>query len=350
LREGGTGAKHRLLLFFAVHGATALKRKPARRSVYLNVGHTGLNDDSLPPWVAKHQLQALHLIHDLIPITHPETCRPGERERHVTRMRNALLSASGIIGNSQATLDELATFAGQHGLAMPPSLAAWIAGKPVEEPKHSVRAGRPYFVVLGTIEPRKNHRLLLDVWDRLVAQHGKDSPRLLILGARGWEATDVFQRLDALGALQGHVEEVGPCSDEELTAWLAGAAALLMPSIAEGYGLPVFEALALGTPVIAADLPVYREVAGELPIYLAPDDVEGWTLAMMAVSVDGIDQQRRSQLAQYRPPTWPEHFAKLDAWLDDLGHEQSGLEPSRDLSKTPAGNSDRLTGRASANS
>jgi glycosyltransferase involved in cell wall biosynthesis len=350
LRQGGPEARRRLLLFFATRGAGALARRPRDGSLYLNVGHTGLNDDSLRSWIARFRLQAVYLIHDLIPITHPETCRPGECERHEQRMRNALLSAAGIIGNSQATLDELAAFADRQALTMPPSIAAWIAGKPVHKPASRGPAAQPYFVVLGTIEPRKNHKLLLDVWERLLSKRGRAAPKLLIIGARGWEATDIFRRLDDLGALREHVQEMGSCSDDELTDLLAGASALLMPSLAEGYGLPVFEGLGMGTPVIAADLPVYREIVGDLPVYLGPDDLEGWTSAILDASDAGIAEQERRRIAGYRAPTWAEHFAAVESWLSKLSDPQSPVEPSRDSTKERAGDTKQSSGRVSANS
>lgn len=348
LGQGGAEARRRLLLFFAAHGAAALLRRPLRGSLYVNVGHTGLNDGSLRRWIAAHRLHAVYLIHDLIPITHPETCRPGERERHEQRMRNALLSAAGIIGNSQATLDELAAFADQQGLAMPPSISAWIAGKPVRKTNGHIAAERPYFVALGTIEPRKNHKLLLDVWERLVVDRGASAPKLLIVGARGWQATDVFRRLDDLGPLRKHVEEIGSCSDDELTLRLAGASALLMPSFAEGYGLPVFESLSMGTPVIAADLPVYREVAGDLPIYLPLSDLEGWVSTILSVSEVGIELQRRTRIREYQPPAWPEHFIKVEQWLDGLPDRQTPVEPSVNLIKDLTGDATQSSGRVSA--
>jgi glycosyltransferase involved in cell wall biosynthesis len=319
LAKGGPKARQRLVWFFLRHGLANLLRRPGTGSTYLNVGHTGLNDEGLVQWIAARQLKAVYLIHDLIPITHPETCRPGESERHRERMRNALRSASGLIGNSQATLDELALFASREGLAMPPSLVAWIAGHAPRSRPLRRAAPSPFFIVLGTIEGRKNHGLLLAAWDRLVAEDGTAAPRLVIVGGRGWQADDVVRRLDDLGMLAPFVEERAECTDQELTGLIADATALLMPSRAEGYGLPLIEALALGTPVIAADLPVYREVVGSLPTYRRPDDVDGWVDAIRSFLRDGTEGQRQAErLTRFRAPDWPAHFAKVMPWLHSL--------------------------------
>jgi glycosyltransferase involved in cell wall biosynthesis len=174
-------------------------------------------------------------------------------------------------------------------------------------------------VTVGTIEGRKNHLLLLRVWRRLVAELGESAPVLLIIGQRGWQATPVEAILDDPGELRSHVRELGACSDEDLIGWLAGARALLMPSFVEGFGLPVIEALQLGTPVIATDLPVYREVVGDIPTYLEPDDAAGWARAICEFIGDAAERQRQKQaLNEYRPPDWPSHFARVEQWLQEI--------------------------------
>ena len=306
----------KLLAFAAKAFARTIGHSPRPGAIYLNVGHTGLNEPSLPRWIKRHRLRAVYLIHDLIPLTYPQFCREGEAEKHERRMSNVLTSAAGVIGNSQATLDELAAFARGRGKSMPPSVSAWLGGGdfPIDaKPRH---ASRPHFVVVGTIEGRKNHQMLLNVWRKIVAERGPEAPLLVIIGQRGWQAEDVFERLDRLGELEGHILEMGSCDDDELAGWIAGAQALLMPSCAEGYGLPVVEALQLGARVIASDLPVYREIAGESPTYLNPSDEAAWKHAIEAFS-DKADE-RIAPLPAFHAPTWQEHFEKVDGWLSTL--------------------------------
>jgi glycosyltransferase involved in cell wall biosynthesis len=234
-------------------------------------------------------------------------------------MDNVLRSAAGVIGNSQATLDDLASFAHERGEAMPPSLAALISGIPIELKVPARTLDRPHFVTVGTIEGRKNHGLLLEVWRRLVSELGSSAPVLLIVGSRGWQAEAVLQQLDDLGVLSGHVRELGRCEDEELAGWIAGSRALLMPSVAEGFGLPVIEALQLGAPVIATDLPVYREIAGDIPRYLGADDVDAWKQAVERYSGEDSDRSRQVAAASsYLAPTWGSHFDLVEPWLNRL--------------------------------
>jgi glycosyltransferase involved in cell wall biosynthesis len=287
--------------------------------LYLNVGHTGLNSPGFRQWVRAADVKPIYLIHDLIPISHPEFCRPGEGKKHRERMRTVLTTAAGVIGNSEATLDELARFGRRENLPSPPGLAAWLGADPLPAPREPSLPAHPTFVALGTIEARKNHLLLLDIWSRLIDRLGTAAPRLLIVGQRGWEAEQVFNRLDHDRKLRGHVIELNTCSDQELSAHVSTARALLFPSQAEGYGLPLIEALGLGAPVIASDLPVFREIAGDIPTYLDPLDRGAWEAAILEYSEDaGAREEQLRRMKSFRLPDWDSHFEKVERWLRTL--------------------------------
>lgn len=312
-------SRRSIAMLFASLGPGALAPRLTAGTLYFNVGHTGLNEPTLGRWIARRRLRAVHLVHDLIPITHPEYCRVGEEAKHRERMNQVLASASGIIGNSQATLDELAGYAaGQHQV-LPPTLPAWISGLLRPRGGLATHLERPHFIALGTIEGRKNHALLLDAWSLLEQRMGDRTPLLLIIGRRGWRADDVLARLDNLGRLAPHVRELSDCSDAELTPLIRGACAMLMPSLVEGYGLPVIEALALGTPVIASDLPVYREIVGDLPAYLDSADAAAWAATVADFTGHSAERERQlERLPSYHAPTWDEHFALVDSWAETL--------------------------------
>lgn len=291
----------------------------ATGAIYLNIGHTGLDEPSLPGWIRRNGLRAVFLVHDLIPITHPEFCRAGEAEKHRARMRNVLSCAAGIIGNSQTTLDELQAFAELEQLPLPPFVAAWISGHQIPESAPPAALDRPHFIVVGTIEGRKNHVLLFQLWRKLVERMGLRAPRLVVIGQRGWEAEHALAMLDRNTVIRGHVRELGNATDEEVSRLIAGARALLMPSFAEGFGLPVVEAMQLGTPVICSDLPAFREIAGDIPVYLDPLDGEGWERTIVSFLDDCPDRMRQvRQLRGYRGPDWPSHFATVEPWLATL--------------------------------
>lgn len=324
LTENGPRLRQRMVAILLCALPDALARRPRPGQLYLNVGHTGLNNPVLVDWVADRGLRAIYLIHDLIPIQTPQFCRSGEGDRHRQRMDHALKSATGIIGNSSDTINALRDYASGRDLPHPPMIVAWLAGDALPPPDRVPEADRPYFVILGTIEARKNHLLLLRLWQRLVERMGTAAPRLIVVGQRGWEAQDAFALLDD-PALAGAVIEQGRCDDMELARLLLGARALLMPSFAEGFGMPVIEALQLGVPVIASDLAVFREIAHGIPTFLPPDDIVGWQAAIMDFC--GVSPERERQMAAmqaYRAPDWTDHFAVVEPWM-------AGLRPAAPL-------------------
>lgn len=319
LLTGGPRFRRRLVALLGRALPRASRLRPRRGALYLNIGHTGLDDPTLGDWIARHGLRAVYLVHDLIPIDTPEFCRAGEAERHIRRMTNALASASGIIGNSRATLDGLSAFAERNGLPRPPMVPAWLAGDTLPMIALAPPPPRPYFVSVGTIEGRKNHILLLRLWKRLAKRMGEAAPRLMLVGQRGWEADHALAMLDRCAALDGAVVELGRCGDAELARLLIGARALLMPSFAEGFGMPVIEALQLGTPVIATDLPVFREIAGDIPTYLPSYDGIGWERAVLDFCGPSPERARQVEAMRgYRAPNWPGHFAAVEPWLKAL--------------------------------
>lgn len=289
--------------------------------IYMNLGHSGLENPGLGHWLRRTGLRPVFMVHDLIPVTHPEYCRAGESQRHVARMELMLRLGAGILVNSQATRDELQAFAGVHGLRMPPTVVAPLAAPKLPlESAAPAPLPHPYFVVLGTIEPRKNHLLLLNVWRRLVSELGEHTPHLVIIGQRGWECENVVDLLERCDPLRGVVHELGRCSDSELTRHLLHARALLFPSFAEGFGLPLVEALGLGTPAIASPLPVFNEIAGMVPEYVDPLDGPAWAQAIRDYAPS--EHPRRSaqleRLRSFRGPTWDEHFARVEDLLEML--------------------------------
>ncbi len=286
-----------------------------------HLGQTGLEKPGFEQWLRRSQQRPLYFVHDLIPVTHPEYCRPGEDAHHHQRMALVLRTAAGVVVNSHDTRVALQGFAQAHGLPQPPTVVAPLAPAPLVCGSNATPplAG-PYFLALGTIEPRKNHLLLLNVWRELVQRLGAAAPTLVIVGQRGWECEQVADMLDRCVALRGHVKEIPRCTDAELAHWLRHARALLFPSFAEGYGMPLVEALSLGTPVVASTLGVFREVAGHVPDVLSPIDGEGWLQAVLDYTAP--DSTRRpaqlQRMASFNLPTWDDHFGPVQELLAGL--------------------------------
>lgn len=325
LLEQGAEFRGRLLGLAGAWLRGALRRGEWRGRFYLNVGHTGLDRPGHAKWIERSGVRPIYFLHDLIPLTHPEYCRAGEPQKHLRRMTALLRNAVGIIGNSRDTLNELAIFAGlQRTLPTPPSLVAplgvTLPAPPTAETLQSPLPSRPYFVMLGTIEGRKNHLLILTIWAGLARRLGAGCPQLVIIGKRGWESEQAVDMLERSEAIRGHVIELPRCDDEMLAAYMRGACALLFPSFVEGYGLPLVEALSSGTPVIVSDLPVFHELAGAIPDYLSPVDGLGWARAIesYAQADSGARDAQRLRMSGWQAPSWRDHFAKVDRWLGQL--------------------------------
>lgn len=299
----------------------------------LFVGHTGLQWPGFARWArrlgwpAQHDAPALVFIHDLIPITHPQYCRAGQEAVHVRRMRQALQAAHGVVVNSHDTARELAAFAAREQLPLPPLCVAPLAPALGSAVCSSPLAG-PYFVVLGTVEARKNHALLLRVWQAWVSESAEPIPSLVVIGQAGWKAEEVLATLRA-PPKDLPILWLADADDATAACYLQHATALLMPSFAEGYGMPLAEALAMGVPVVASDLPALREVGEGLSMhsdgapppsfmaltYLSPDDEAGWLEAVKALAADPVIARRQLQAAGWQAPTWERHFAVVEQFL-----------------------------------
>lgn len=330
-------------------GSLALHRrlKQIGRAAYVLASHHALERSGLVRALRARGIAFVPMLHDLIPTTHPEYARPAQVAKHARRIVTTATLADGVIVNSAATADALLNHLPQGGRPVPPIAVARLG----LEPRPGVRpvpagGAQPYFVALGTIEPRKNHLLLLNLWRDLAARLGQDAPRLLVIGRRGWENEMVLDMLDRCQNLAGLVRETGPLPDAEVSRLLAGAQALLFPSFAEGYGLPLAEALALGVPALCSDLPALREVGGEVPEFLDPMDGPAWREAVLRYAEPG-SPRRAAQLARlstWRAPSWDEHFQQVDRLLarvaahptQDRGWILPETAPARTTAPEPA--------------
>ena len=298
-------------------------RKPVPRgATVLVTTHSWLGQRTAWHWLNRRDCRVVVFIHDLIPVQFPEYSHPREKRLHTLRMRNTLRQAKGVVVNSHCTEGALRQFAREHGLDAPPMLVNPL-GHDLPEPD---TAHLPpwlrdnYFVLLGTIEPRKNHLLILNLWRELARRHGDKAPQLVVIGRRGWECEQVVDMLERCEAIHPHLVELNDASDEVVAALIKNARALLMPSFAEGFGMPVQEALAWGTPVISTPLPAIKEFAGDIPDYAEPHDGARW-LELLEEFARPDSRQRTAQMARlprFKYTTWPTHFGRFENFLVTL--------------------------------
>jgi len=271
------------------------------------------------------------LIHDLLALDYPEYFWRGWESRYQNLSSNLARYFDGVITNSEATTQSLRTYL--HSEPLRPAIRTALLGSRVfprtKTGNDHPAPERPYFVIFGTIEPRKNHLLLLNLWARL-ASTMPQPPRLLVIGARGWENEQVLDMLERSRRLRGLVEEHNGLSDVEVGPLLQGARALLMPSFAEGFGLPLAEALASGVPAICSDLPVFREFGHDVPEYLDPLDLKAWGEAVLDYC--SADSRRRAEqmqrLEHWQAPRWADHFTLVEALIADVAATERPALPA----------------------
>lgn len=294
---GGSSYRYarRFGLALAGQGALALEDAP----VDLRPGDIFLGLDLFTNGTSQNQylLQSMRergvgiyfVVYDLLPMLRPDAFPFGAEQHFGAFLRTVHAVSDGVLCISRAVADELAAWFAREGLARraPLSLGWFHLGADIGASAPSsglppdagrvlaAQEQRPGFLMVGTLEPRKGHAQALAAFELLWAE-GVDV-NLVIVGKQGWMVEPLAERIAAHPELGRRLFWLAGISDEMLLKLYAGAAALLQPSEGEGFGLPLIEAAQHGVPVIARNLPVFREVAGEHACYF--DGLEPAALA-----------------------------------------------------------------------
>jgi glycosyltransferase involved in cell wall biosynthesis len=269
----------------------------------------------LPPLFRLARGARIATVHDLAIRQVPWAVRPDSGAALERGLARTLLEADLILTPSEAVRGELAAQgvdprrvrAIHHGPGHGPGAGRAPRGEGALPP------GTPQRFVLhvGTLEPRKNVPLLLAAWRRL-RERGIAAPPLVLAGGFGWRA-DELRRQVARAAAEGLLVHLGYVAPEELAALYRAAAAAVLPSFYEGFGLPLLEALAAGLPVVASDIPVHREVAGEAALYAPPDRPELFAAQVAALLADPGLRGRLAAAARERSALFSWERAAEDA-------------------------------------
>jgi glycosyltransferase involved in cell wall biosynthesis len=245
-------------------------------------------------------------IHDLGVIKVPWAVRPDSGVALRERLERTLFAADLLLTPSEAVRRELIGIGGA-GVA-PGRVRAihhgtGVLSEAAPVPPPTATPAR-FALHVGTIEPRKNVAALLAAWRRLRAA-GVNPPPLVLCGGWGWNAEEIRRQIDA-AAREGWVVHLGYVTAGELAALYTAAELVALPSFYEGFGLPAIEALAAGAPLVASDLPVLREVAGDAALYAPPGRPDLWADRIAALLGDsGLrDELRRKGHERARLFDW----------------------------------------------
>jgi glycosyltransferase involved in cell wall biosynthesis len=268
-------------------------------------------------WIKQSGGRALFMVHDLFPISYPEYYNREQARLHRRRIETMARIGDIIVFNSNATKSAWDDYVKDTRLPRPPGAVVPLGVDRIFLDRVSLRRmpdGPPYFVVLGTIEARKNLSFLLQVWREWVRRSGKPMARLVIVGRRRSSAESAVDLLERCPDLESSVIEVAEVADIRVARLLKGARALLAPSLAEGFGLPVAEALGLGVPVIASNIDAHREAGGSAVDYLDPLDGAAWVQALddYAEASSPRRQAALARVAAHIPRSWDQHIAVVE--------------------------------------
>lgn len=258
-----------------------------RGAVYVNIGQFGLVVPPFFNWLEERtDVTCAIMLHDVIPIEFPHLVSAAHVGNHTRMVETAARHADCLIYNTHSARQSVEAAMLPFGRSGLPSLVRALPLQPAFEQVSSSLPqldGIDYCVVVSTIEPRKNHALLLEAWQDLIRRLGPAAPHLVIVGALGYDAVRTLAPLEQDPQLREKVHIISGLSSPALAALVLGARAMLCPSLAEGFGLPLLEAQVLGVPAIASDIAAHREVASEKAVLLASDKASAWADAIAAV-------------------------------------------------------------------
>ncbi|SDD21100.1 glycosyltransferase family 4 protein [Actinokineospora iranica] len=273
----------------------------------------------LAPAAARRGRALVVTVHDTVPFTHPETLTPRGAAWHQAMIRRATLRADAVVVPTAAVAADLATHA-------PGPAPVHVIGHGVSRlPEEPVDLDLPqkYVLAVGTVEPRKG----LDVLVEALA-HGPDLP-LVVVGPPGWGGVDLRALAAAHGLPPDRVRVLGRVTDAELAEVLRRATVFAAPSRAEGFGLPMLEAMAAGVPVVHSDAPALVEVAGGAGVSTPRGDPAELARALRAVSSSPEHAAALSAGGKARAATFTWEKAAAAVWSLHLGLRAAADEFTR---------------------
>ena len=283
-----------------------------RWALGVEVTHLGLDllhaTDSIPSTFGFRR--SVITVHDLNYLYYPQFLTAQSRRYYNQQIEWAVRRADHILADSHATKSDLVSLL---GVPSEKVTVVHLAADPTFRLLPEVEARRVvaqyglepgYLLFVGTLEPRKNLPGLLQAY-RLLLNAQRTVPPLVVIGGKGWLYDEIFERVEAL-RLNEHVRFLHNVPDADLPGFCNAAGVLTIPSFYEGFGLPVLEALACGTPVVAAERASLPEVVGEAGILVNPDDAGDIAQALARALTDESLRSRMRELglAQAARFTW----------------------------------------------
>ncbi len=249
-------------------------------------------------------------IYDLNPVYAPEAWNVRIVTRFCFFLAAALKFADVIVSETASVLKEIDELKLRLGQPLVPGHPTWLgcdfvrAGNETFRPDgRLLEATRGRFVLMvGTLQPLKNHKVVLDAFDKALFKRGLN---LVIAGKTGWCVDDLVERIRTHSLFEKQLFHFEKLDDQSINYLYKNAFCLAFSSIREGFGLPSVEALRHGTPVLASDIPVLREVGGDYCRYFAPHSPDSFIEALSPWLESDLEYaETRRKVSTYKPVTW----------------------------------------------
>ena len=272
-------------------------------------------DFVLPP--VRGGIPTILTVHDLSFVHFPDTFTPALVNYLNKVVPWSVERATHILADSQATKDDLMNI-WQVGAEKVTVLYSGVSGRfrPVTDKKQlaAVRkkyglGSEPFLVSVSTLQPRKNFQMLIRAFKPVAEQQPHN---LVIAGGKGWLYEEMLAEVEKQG-LAGRVKFIGFVADSDLPALYSEASLMVFPSLYEGFGLPLLEAMACGVPVLSSNSSCLPEVVGEAAVQLSPTDQEAWSQMMNGLLADSGRRARMvaAGFLQARKFTWKKAAVQL---------------------------------------
>lgn len=319
---GWGGSRPMMLPLDAVAGAD-FRFLPGDVLVDLGAGWEYGIVDIAPRLKGEYGIRYASMCHDIIPVMFPQWCGEGARARLEAHCRGLLGAADLLLFHSKRVADDMANFAAERGLA--PIRSCFVpvgndrlpaAGEAALPPP--LAPGR-YAIAVGTVEPRKGHRVLLDAWRRLCGEGfpSRNGFTLVFAGKPGWMADDLIADIRREQSSGGALRWLEAVDDALLDRLYRDAAFCAVPSQYEGYGLAAVEAFAYGKPLLCSSGGALPEVVAGICDVIDPADVGAWAGAMGRFIEDpgALGAAAARIRANFKPLAWRD---AVETWLENL--------------------------------
>jgi glycosyltransferase involved in cell wall biosynthesis len=269
--------------------------------------------ESLSRLKKNHGVKVVTLVHDLVPFFMQELYWPGFPEDYCTRVTGLVALSDVVLVYSESTRRDLLHWIPE---AANKPLARLHLGTELSESQSERPEGiaeQPFILYVSTIQPRKNHALLLPVWRLLLARRGANCPRLVLVGKKGWNSDDLMYFFEHNPELSEAITILEQPTDKELCWLYQNSWLTIYPSLYEGWGLPIAESLAAGKLCLTSNSSSMPEVGRDLVEYFSPHDAMGLCKLIEKYMDDPaalLSAEKRIR-TQFEPNSWRECALEL---------------------------------------